>query len=251
VDEHFDRTLAIVMAGGRSERMRRTRGPTHKALVPLSGMPLVEWNIRMLVAQGFHHLVLVIGNEPELERYGLDRAEQFAADGVQLSTFKEAIPLGQIGALRLLANRADHFLVTYADNITTLDLRSLLHDHLAHGAPITLACHVQIMQLSYGTLEVMHGEVLSYDEKPSLSYRVSSGTCCLSATAAKMIPEDRPTNVHEFVAHLKRRGDRIRAYEHSSLWIDVNDAAALADAERMVSENMDIFQHAVDLYARF
>ena len=51
--------LAAIMAGGRSERMRATNGATHKALVEVGGVTMLERNVRRLLKRGIKEIVVV------------------------------------------------------------------------------------------------------------------------------------------------------------------------------------------------
>ena len=53
-------TDALIMAGGRSERMRTSGGPLHKALVPVLGVPMIERNLCGFLSEGFHRIVVAI-----------------------------------------------------------------------------------------------------------------------------------------------------------------------------------------------
>src|SRR3954466_3715413 len=57
---------ALIMAGGRSERMRASGAPGHKGLRTVSGLPLIECNLRALLHFGFRRLFAAV-NESERE----------------------------------------------------------------------------------------------------------------------------------------------------------------------------------------
>src|SRR5437667_11779970 len=96
---------AIIMAGGRSSRMRSTNGPTHKALVPVLGMPMLERNLRAVFGQDFDDVtVAVAAGETAIasyvEQHGNALARRF---GANLKVLTEKTPLGTIGAARVFA----------------------------------------------------------------------------------------------------------------------------------------------------
>ena len=94
-------TLAVIMAGGRSARMRATAGPAHKALVPVLGVALLERNLCTLLAQGFRDVaVAVSAHEPDVERWVLGRGRALAtAVRARLDCLKETSARGTIGAI--------------------------------------------------------------------------------------------------------------------------------------------------------
>src|SRR4051812_25929941 len=100
---------ALIMAGGRSERMRATVGPLHKALVPVLGIPLIERNLRTLFDQGFSDVVVAINRaEPRIAEYvnGL---------GSHIEILQEDVPLGTIGAAREAIGESESLLVINVD----------------------------------------------------------------------------------------------------------------------------------------
>ncbi len=54
-------TVGVVLAAGRSERLRAVTGGGSKALVPLGGLRLVERAIRTLLNHGMERVILVVG----------------------------------------------------------------------------------------------------------------------------------------------------------------------------------------------
>ena len=72
--------VALIMAGGRSERMRASLGPQHKALVRVMGLSMLERNICKLLSFGFREIFIAINShESELECYIETRCRALAA----------------------------------------------------------------------------------------------------------------------------------------------------------------------------
>ncbi|HKE36643.1 MAG TPA: NTP transferase domain-containing protein, partial [Candidatus Baltobacteraceae bacterium] len=120
----------LIMAGGRSQRMRRSAGAAHKALVSVLGVPMIERNLRYVLESGFRNVVVAINAlETELAAY----LERVAADlarslGGRCETLIEDRPLGTIGAAREVQFK-DALLVVNVDNLTALSLTALLDHH--------------------------------------------------------------------------------------------------------------------------
>lgn len=233
---------ALIMAGGKSERMRATAGPTHKALALVRGVRLLEWNLRTLLFYGFRDIVVAINpHEPEIAEFLVRANEIITAAGGALNTYLERAPLGNIGAAREVIGSATALLMLYVDNLAAIDLRALVDYHEAGRYAMTIATHEETFAMPFGELSVDRGEVTSYAEKPSYRIRVSSGTCVLSKRACASIQAGIPTGASALFAALHDAGERIGAFEHSAPWIDVNDAEALARAHQIVEEHWPLF----------
>lgn len=237
-------TKALVMAGGRSERMRVHGGP-HKALVPVLGLTLLERNLRMLFSSGFRDVaVSVRADERPLLEYLENHAVSLAASyAATISPILEHQPLGTIGAARLVSlGSDDSLLVVNVDNLTSLDLRELVGYHEQRAAALTIASHTERFHIPFGELRVIDGSVDAYLEKPVIDVPISSGTYVLSARATSTIAPSGPTSLPELFERLRARGELVVAFLHDAPWIDVNDSAAVIRAEELVRTHRDVFE---------
>jgi NDP-mannose synthase len=237
--------VALIMAGGRSERMRASSGPRHKALVPILGLSMLERNLCKLLSFGFREIVIAINSrESELERYVADRGQALAAArGARLRCLKEDAPRGTIGIARELKKGSEAILVVNVDNLTALDLRLMVDRHLGSGAALTVATHAEPFQIPFGEVRLGGGFITDYLEKPVRQIRVSSGTYVLAPAACELIDPVAPTSVPQLFEALKRQGEPVRAFEHTAAWIDVNDAAAAARAEQLIRDHPREFEY--------
>lgn len=235
---------AIIMAGGRSARMRATNGPRHKALVPVLGVPLIERNLCTLLSIGVRDITVAMrAGEPELERYVLERGRALAAArNARLARVEETSPLGTIGAVSRVGPPDGSILVVNVDNLTALPLDDLAAFHERAAAAMTIASHTEIVRVPCGELAVVGGAVTAYLEKPGKPIVASSGTYVLGPQARSLLDGGR-FDVPELVNRLIARGDPVRAYAHEAPWIDVNDAATVRRAEQLVAAHHERFEH--------
>lgn len=224
---------ALIMAGGRSGRMRRSNAASHKALVPVLGVPLIERNLRQLIASGMQRVAIAVSaDEPDLLDYVANAAPTIAQSlGGSCGIVVEQTPLGTIGATREV-EFGDALLVVNVDNLTTLSYPSLLHYHRAHEADLTIAAHREEIALDFGELILDGAAVIEYREKPIRRPIVSSGIYVVSHRAADCVRFRERLGIPELFERLKSRGARIVAFEHGGFWIDVNDRDAVERAER-------------------
>ena len=240
-------TAAIIMAGGRSSRMRATNDSRHKALVPVLGVPMLERNLCALLESGFREIAIAFAaDEPAIDAFVANRAKALAdACGANVTPYREMRPLGTIGAVRTYAGRADAVVVVNVDNLTTLDLRALADAHIASDAAMTVATHDEPFAIPFGSVTIADGDVVEYREKPVYPVRISSGTYVLGPRAIAAIRPDAPMSVPELVATLIGSGERVAAFEHDAAWIDVNDAAGVARAETLIRDHAAEFERCV------
>jgi NDP-sugar pyrophosphorylase family protein len=236
---------AVIMAGGRSSRMRATYGPEHKALVQVLGVSLLERNLNGLLVQGFDDVTIAAAAaEPAIHAWVRSRREDLAAStGARLALYLEEEPLGTIGALGSISTTGATVVIN-VDNLCALDLRAFLSEHEASGAAMSVAVHVERFSIPFGEVRVADGNVVEYSEKPERTLLISSGTYVLGSAAREQIGRGRRCNVPELVRSLNARGERVHAFKHDAPWIDVNDAAGVALAEALVARHADRFSQA-------
>lgn len=236
---------AVIMAGGRSERMRASLGPEHKSLVRVLGVPMLERNVLKLLSLGFRDMVVVTSvHDPEIATYVHTRCHALVrAMGATIECFQELQPLGTIGAAGELCNRSDTLLVVNVDNLTTLDFQALIDRHHQSQAALTLATHQESFQMPFGEVIIRNGYITRYREKPTQQFSVSSGISVLSRKACDVIPRGCRTDLPELVAILLGHGESVAAFEHNAAWIDVNEAAAVDKAEQLISAHFQAFEY--------
>lgn len=134
---------AMILAAGKGERMRPLTLTTPKPLIPVNGVPLIEYHIKALAEAGFTELVINhawLGQQ--IEDY-LGNGQQF---GVSIQYSAEGEPLetggGILKALPLLGNQP--FLIVNGDvfcNYPFIQLKRPI-DHLAHLVLVNNPPHV-------------------------------------------------------------------------------------------------------------
>ncbi len=90
---------AIVLAGGKAERMGDATEGRPKSLVPIGGKPLLAWQIGRLHRAGVDRVIVSCsaGQEPDFD-------EGLAGLGVEIACAGETERLGRGGAIRFAAS---------------------------------------------------------------------------------------------------------------------------------------------------
>ena len=231
-------TTALVMAGGRGERMRASGVTTAKPLVAVGGRTLLEHNLLALLDRGVRDIVVATpAHSPEVAEFVRGPCRQrVSSRGGDLRLYEEQQPLGNIGAAAEIDRRDPDLLVVFADNLTTLDLAAIVGHHRKARAALTTAVHFEPFRIPFGEVEVRDGWVVSYTEKPEHRVLVSSGVLVLGPAAIARIPRGRPTGISWLANQLLAAGERIAAFPHQASWIDVNDMGAAERAEHALPD---------------
>jgi NDP-sugar pyrophosphorylase family protein len=221
---------AIVLAGGKGERLRPFTEDRPKAMVEIMGIPILGYQIGWLQAQGITDLVIASGYRHEVIESYFGNGDRL---GLRITHAVEHEPLGRGGALRAALGQIppseDVVVATNGDVITNFPLAPLLTAHRAARSVATVVLTPFVSP--YGIVEVDDEErVTRFREKPELPYWINAGIYALSPAIRSLLPErgDHETSTFPELARNGRLGAfRSRAYWRGVDTIkDVNEVAA-------------------------
>ncbi|HZQ64846.1 MAG TPA: NDP-sugar synthase [Gaiellaceae bacterium] len=221
---------AIVLAGGKAERLGDAAQGRPKALVPVAGRPLLAYQAELLAAAGVDRLIVsCAAGKGEL----FERA--LAGVGLEVEPVEEPEPLGRGGGLRYAARARREDGDVYAlngDELVAVDLRALLARHREEGAAATIT--LIPLKSPFGIVDIDDGDrVLGFREAPRLPHWVSCGVYVLGEEALERFPE---RGDHETTTFPELAGEgRLLGYRHEGLWLTVNTPKDLRVAEEYVS----------------
>jgi NDP-sugar pyrophosphorylase family protein len=226
---------AIVLAGGKAERLGDAARGKPKALVPVAGRPLAAYQVALLSRAGVERVIVSCGaGQGSLFEAGL------AGLGPEIVPVEEPEPLGRGGGLRYAAAARAEGGDVYAlngDELFDLDLGALLAHHLEVGAAGTIA--VAQPASPFGVVELGDGDLVTrFEEAARSPHWVSCGVYVLSEEALARLPERGDHEATTF-PELAAEG-RLAAFRHEGLWITVNTPKDLRRAEEQVSGNPEL-----------
>jgi NDP-sugar pyrophosphorylase family protein len=225
---------AIVLAGGKAERLGDAARGKPKALVPIDGRPLAEYQVRLLRAAGVRRVLVSCaagqGALFESELSGL---------GPEIVSVEEPEPLGRGGGLRFAAaaraEDGDVFALN-GDELLDLDLRDLLARHRDAGVAATIT--VTQPASPFGVVELDDGDLVAgFEEAARVPWWVSCGVYVLGEEAIARLPERGDHETSTF-PELAAEG-KLAALRHAGLWITVNTPKDLRRAEEYLAAHPD------------
>lgn len=128
----------MLLAAGYGTRLRPLTTHLPKALVPVADRPLLDYHLAALTEAGVRRVVL---NASHLSHHLASYARSAGGSGLEVMLSLERKPLGTGGGLtrvRDLLEDEPAFLVINTDSFHSVDLGSVLRDHIRSGADATL-----------------------------------------------------------------------------------------------------------------
>jgi NDP-sugar pyrophosphorylase family protein len=222
---------AIILAGGKAERLGEAAGGRPKSLVPVAGLPLAAYQIGRLHAAGVDRVIISCAAGEE-ELFG-----ELAGLGVEIVTAGEPERLGRGGGIRFAAQlrseQGDVFALN-GDELIDVDLDGLLARHQATGAAATIA--VAQPPSAFGVVDLDGDDVVTgFREAGRVPFWVNCGVYVLGVEALARFPE-RGDHESTTFPELAAEG-RLRAFRHDGLWLTVNTPKDLRRAEEYVARH--------------
>jgi NDP-sugar pyrophosphorylase family protein len=217
---------AIILAGGQATRLGDAARGHPKALVPIAGHPLAEYQVAQLVRSGVDRVIVscAAGQSSIFEA-------KLSGLGADIVAVAEPEPLGRGGGLRFAAQHREESGPLYAlngDELTDVDLRALLETHEEQGAAATIV--VAPLTSQFGVVELDDGDrITGFREAPRLPHWVNAGLYVLDDEALERLPE-RGDHEQSTFPELAEEG-KLFAFRHEGLWITVNTPKDLLRAE--------------------
>ncbi len=218
---------AILMAGGKGERLRPLTLDTPKPLLKVGDRAIIDHNIAALAAVGVTDISVTVNYLAEkLE----DHFSQPVA-GVNVKCVRETFPMGTIGSATLCDIPADGVtIVMNSDLFTTISFEEMYLHHVTEKADITIAAIPYNVSVPYAILSTDGQRVKALEEKPSYSFYANAGIYIISNRLLHALPEGKRTDATDLIEATIAKGGNVTFFPISGTWIDIGSPADYAHA---------------------
>ena len=223
---------AILLAGGKAERLGDAAQGLPKPLVPVGDRPLASYALELLARAGVERVIVACaaGTGELFER-------DLAGFGPEVVAVEEPEPLGRGGGLRFaLGARRETgpLLAMNGDELLDVDLDALLSRHRERGPAATIT--LVPLQSQFGVVDLDDDDVVTgFREAPRLPYWVNVGLYVLDEEAFEQLPERGDHETTTFPLLAARR--RLHGFRHLGRWLTVNTPKELRLAEEFVASH--------------
>lgn len=210
---------AVIMAGGRGERLRPLTDHTPKPLLKIGDKSIMEHNVNRLALYGIDDFWFSV-------KYLGEQIEAHFGDGSDknrsIKYVWEDEPMGTIGSVSKISDFAhEHVLVSNSDILTNLDYEDFYLDFLDKDADLAVATIPYNVSVPYAVLETSNGHVLNFKEKPTYTYYSNGGIYLIKRSALDYIPNGTHFNATDLMEQLIKVGLKVISYPLVGYWLDV------------------------------
>ena len=222
---------AVLMAGGKGERLRPLTEKTPKPLLPVGDKAIIDHNIDRLISYGVQHINVTVNylHEQIEEHYKEPR------NGVKIRTFLEPKFLGTIGSIKFVDSfHNDTILVMNSDLFTNIDYEDFFLHFQQYDAEMSVAAVPYNISIPYGILDLDGRDIKGLLEKPKYNYYANAGIYLIKRQALKEIPEETFFNATDLIEKLIANGKRVIRYPLNGTWIDIGNPQEYQKAQDFV-----------------
>ena len=232
---------AVILAGGRGTRLEPYTTVFPKPLVPIEERPIIDIIMRQLSYYGIQDIILSVGYLAELiQSYFHNGRNRFS--NISISYVREDAPTGTAGALGLLPEMADTFLVMNGDILTTLNYSKLVEFHKSKKAAVTIGTYKKEVKIDLGVINVdQDGYLLNYDEKPTKNYLVSMGVYVYEPHVLSYIKPGEYLDFPDLILRLLENREKVASYSSNDFWLDIGRHEDYALAQKTFASMREQF----------
>jgi len=226
----------IILAGGLATRLRPITETIPKALVEINGRPFLDYQMRLLAANGVKRAVLSVAYRGEM-------IEEFLGDGSQYGiavsySYDGPSYLGTAGAIRkALGQLGDSFFTLYGDSYLTANFSAVERTFLDSGKEALMTVYRNEGQFDTSNVEYSGGRIVTYDKRsPTESMRhIDYGLGVFRPAVFAGLAEGEMADLATLYQEVLRRG-QLEAFEVSERFYEIGTVSGIEDTCKFLAE---------------
>ena len=210
---------AIIMAGGRGERLRPLTDKVPKPMLLIKNKPIIEHNIDHLISFGVESITISLGylGDQIMSYFGNGTSK-----GITIDYINETKPIGTIGCLSLKKEfKFEQILLMNSDLFTNIDLENFYLQFVNEDADMCVATIPYSVDIPYAILGLERNRIINFVEKPRNTHYANAGLYLFKKEFINIIPKDKFYNATDLMQKLIDEKKRIIHCPITGYWIDI------------------------------
>lgn len=222
---------AVLMAGGKGERLRPLTEKIPKPLLLVGNKAIIDYNVDALISYGIEHLTITVNYLHEQIEAHFRKKEKKAF----VNCVCEPCYLGTIGSIKYVNQfHNDTVLVMNSDLFTNIDYEDFYLHFKEHDADMAVAAVPYSISIPYGIFELNGRDIQGIKEKPTYNYYANAGIYLIKKELINEIPEDTFYNATDFMELLIKRQKKVVRFPIAGYWIDIGKHEDYKRAQELV-----------------
>jgi dTDP-glucose pyrophosphorylase len=210
---------AVLMAGGRGERLRPLTDNIPKPLLKIGNKPIIEHVLNHLTLFGIRNYHIAI-------RYLGEQIEEYLGNGAERDIKIEYLredrirgTIGPVSSIKSFSNES--VLVMNADLFTNIDLEEFYRVFNGTNADMAIATVPYTVDIPYAVMSFDKLNITGLKEKPSYTYHSNAGIYIINKKLFKLIPGEEFFNATDFIQKVIENGMKVIRFPITGFWFDI------------------------------
>jgi glucose-1-phosphate cytidylyltransferase len=227
----------VILAGGLGTRLAEETSVRPKPMVQIGGYPILWHIMKLYASQGFSEFIIALGYKGEsIREYFLNYDSLHSDFTIDLQngskifhkktsenwkvslidTGDKTMTGGRLGRLQHLLKNDEHFMLTYGDGVSDVNLKDLVSFHKETGSKCTVTAVRPPAR--FGNIEFKGNLVGEFKEKPQTGEGwINGGFFIFNHEIFKLIDNDACVLEGKPLEHLSRTG-QLSGFKHQGFW---------------------------------
>ena len=222
---------AVIMAGGKGERLRPLTLTTPKPLLKIGDKCIIDYNVDALIDNGIENISVTVNYlREQLEDHYIEKRQQ-----VQVRCVREPNFLGTMGSVKFVDSFVnDTVLVMNSDLFTNIDYEDFYLHFIQNDADMSVAAVPYSVNVPYGVFELSGRDIMGIKEKPTYNYYANAGIYLIKKKLLDLIPDDVFYNATDFIEMLISQRYKVVRFPLTGYWIDIGKHEDYKKAQELV-----------------
>ncbi len=222
---------AVLMAGGKGERLRPLTETTPKPLLKVGSKAIIDYNVDSLISFGVRQIFVTVNYlREQIEEHFLELRK-----GVKVSCVREPKYLGTIGSIKFIGTfYNDTVLVMNSDLFTNINYEDFYMHFIKNDADMSVAVVPYTVVVPYGIFDLEGRKIKGLVEKPVYNYYANAGIYLIKKELLELIPNDLFFNATDFIEVLINQNRNVIRYPITGYWIDIGKQEEYLKANELV-----------------
>ena len=222
---------AVLMAGGKGERLRPLTEKVPKPLLKVGSKSIIDYNIERLISYGIENISVTVNYlKEQIEDHFKEERE-----GIKVRCVSEPNFLGTIGSIKYVDSfKNDVILVMNSDLFTNINFEDFYLHFLENDADMSVGAVPYSVNVPYGIFDLDGREIKGVKEKPTYNYYANAGIYLIKRKLLDLIPEDTFYNATDFMETLISKGHKVIRFPLTGYWIDIGKHEDYKKAQELV-----------------
>jgi dTDP-glucose pyrophosphorylase len=211
---------AILMAGGKGERLKPLTDTIPKPMLKIGDKPIIVRNLERLATYGINNFHISVRHMAEQIEDGV---KQYPIENSIIELIREENPLGTIGSVKLIKSfYNDTILLMNSDLLTNINFQEFYKQFIDSQSDMLVATIPYHVDIPYAIMDIDENNVVkSFKEKPRYTYYSNAGIYLFKKELINLIPDNEPFDATHFMEVVIAKNKKLTSFPILDYWLDI------------------------------